>query len=173
MTTPSNTPATTPAIPEASAEPFFGIQRIFLKGVSLEMPNGASTFLESAAPALSLNLQVHNVKLADTMFECAVRATLSAEVNGKPLFLLEVEQAGVFEARALSAEQAADVQEIAAPTILAPYLRAQLADVLTRATLPSFYMPEINWAVMAAQNRFAKAEAAAVQEKPAPSLVLH
>jgi preprotein translocase subunit SecB len=175
MTTNSDSQA--PAIP-TPAEPFFGIQRVFLKGASLELPMGAKIFLETGAPALNLNLQVTNEKLADNVFQCSIRATLNSTLSSQTLFLLEVEQAGVFEARDLTAEQLADVQEIAAPTILAPYLRAQLADILTRATLPSFYMPEVNWAAMAHQNRFAQAEAAEnaksdEQAKLVTPIVLH
>lgn len=156
MSNPSTTP-TTPAAPAVSpTEPYFGIQRIFLKGASLELPQGAKIFLETTAPQLNLNLQVHSEMLADNVFQTSIRATLSSEVEGKALFLLEVEQAGVFEARNLTPAQFADVQEISAPTILAPYMRAQLADILTRATLPAFYMPEINWSLMAAQNRAAQ-----------------
>jgi preprotein translocase subunit SecB len=151
MTTPSAAPSNTPA------EPFFGIQRVFLKGVSLELPQGANIFLEKSAPQLNLNLQVESSPLADGVFQCTIRATLNSHVQEKTLFLIEVEQAGVFEARNIPADQLADVLEISAPTILAPYLRAQLADVLTRATLPTFYMPEINWTHMAQQNRMSKA----------------
>ena len=154
MTTPA-----TPTAPEA-AQPHFAIQRIFLKGTSLEVPMGAMLFLEKEAPALTMNLQVNNAQLADGVFECAVRATLSANFGEKTGFLLEVEQAGIFEARNLSAEEMANVKEISAPTILAPYLRAQLADILTRATLAPFYMPEINWTQMAMQAR----EAAKAQQ---------
>lgn len=154
---------------QTPTEPFFGIQRIFLKGVSLELPGGANTFLETAAPQLALNLQVASAELAPGVFEASIRATLSAEVSGKTLFLLEAEQAGVFEARGLTAAQLADVREIAAPTILAPYLRAILSDMLARATLPVFYMPEVNWAGMAQQNR----DNVALNAAPAQAPVLH
>lgn len=145
---------TKPEIAEQlSTEKFFGIQRVFLKGASFESPLGANLFREGTPPQLNLSIQVDNSVLADNVFQCAIRATLTSEVNGKTLFVLEVEQAGVFEARNLSMEEQANVQEISAPTILAPYLRAQIADVLTRATLPPFYMPEMNWSGMALQNR--------------------
>lgn len=152
------------AVP-AQTEPFFGIQRVYLKGQSLELPQGAQVFLEQGAPAMNLNLQVESAALADSVFEASIRATLTAELNGKVLFLLEVDQAGIFEVRNMDAQQQADVLEIGAPSILAPYLRTQLSDSLTRATLPMFYMPEINWPALAQQRR-AEAQAA-MAEKPA------
>ncbi len=155
----------TDIVDQASAQPFFGIQRVYLKGQSLELPLGANVFLESGAPAMNLNLQVESSVLAEGVYEVLIRATLTAELNGKTLFLLETDQAGIFEARNFTVEQLADVLEISAPAILAPYLRTQLGDTLTRATLPMFYMPEINWMALAQQRR--SEMAAAQAERPA------
>lgn len=148
----NNTPA---------AQPVFGIQRIFLKGQSLELPQGAQVFLETQPAAMNLNLQVENSQLADGVYEVLVRATLTADVNGKTMFLLEVDQAGIFEVRNVEQQQLIDILEIGAPSILSPYLRSQLSATLTQATLPMFYMPEINWPVLAQQRR---AEAAAAAQ---------
>jgi preprotein translocase subunit SecB len=70
--------------------------------------------------------------------------------------------------------------EIGAPSILAPYLRAQLSDVLTRATLPVFLLPEINWPAMANEQRAqaaaqANAATAAARDMAgaAPVVTLH
>lgn len=140
--------------PDASStEGSFGIQRIFLKGASLELPMGANIFRITNPAALNLSLQVATEVLDTAVFETSIRATLTSTVDGKVVSLIEIEQAGIFEAKNLTPEQLADVREISAPTILAPYLRAQLADMLTRATLPGFFMPEINWTQLAHDNR--------------------
>lgn len=138
-------------------QPFFGIQRVYLRGQSLELPQGAQVFVTQATPAMNLAVQVENKALAENIYEVAIRATLTAEHEGKTLYLLEVEQAGIFEARNLAPEILRDVLEIQAPAILAPYLRTQLSDSLTRATLPLFYLPEINWAAVATEQRTAAA----------------
>lgn len=150
--------------------PFFGVQRVYAKGLSLEIPAGAKLFLATTAPALNLAIQAQNSELSPTIFDVTLRATLTAtDAEGKPLYLVEIEQAGVFEIRNATEEQKADMLEIGAPSILSPYLRAQLADVLTRATLPAFFMPEINWQAMAADAR-AKRVGAAADEQFAPAL---
>lgn len=137
----------------ANNEPFFGIQRIYLKGQSLEIPHGAHVFLLKEMPPLNLNMEIRNEKLAENVYEVVLRATLAAEVENKVYFLLEVDQAGIFEIRNVTAQQIADLLEIAAPSILAPYLRAHITDMLGRATLPAFYMPEVNFAAAAQQKR--------------------
>ena len=137
----------------ANNEPFFGIQRVYLKGQSLEIPQGAQVFLLKEMPPLNLNMEVRNEKLADNVYEVVLRTTLSAEMDGKVYFLLEVDQSGIFEIRNVNDQQLADLLEIAAPSILAPYLRAHMSDMLSRATLPSFYLPEVNFAAAAQQKR--------------------
>jgi preprotein translocase subunit SecB len=140
-------------VAQNSDQPLFSIQRVFLKGLSLEMPQGPRTFLEQNAPVMNLNMQVESEELEPGVFEVHIRATLTAEASGKVLFLVEADQSGIFEVRNFPASQVVDILEIGAPSILAPYLRAQLSDTLVRASLPTFYMPEINWAAMAQQRR--------------------
>lgn len=154
MTQPTDKPQIdVPTSTPAPGQAFFGIQRIFLKGQSIELPLGSKLFLESGAPTMNLAIQVASAELSPGIYESNIRATLSSQLGDKTLFLLEVDQAGIFEVRDVSAAQLADILEIGSPTILAPYLRAQIADVLTRATLPAFYMPEINWPVLAMERR--------------------
>lgn len=152
---------TTTAQQDASS-PFLALQRVYLKGQSLELPQGASIFVTPAEPAMNLAMQVENRPLAENIHEVSIRATLTAQFEGKTLYLLEVEQAGIFELRNLSAQQLQDVLEIQAPAMLAPYLRSQVTDTLVRATLPVFYLPEINWMAVAAEQRSTKATDAAL-----------
>lgn len=133
-----------------------------MKGQSLEIPAGARLFLEAATPELNLALQVGIESLAPDTFEVSLRSTLTATIAGKTVYLVEVDQAGIFEVRA-APEQCADMLEIGAPSMLAPYLRAQISDALTRATLPVFLLPEINWPAMAMEQR----ALAAAQSNPA------
>lgn len=142
---------------ETPKQAFFGVQRVFLKGMSLELPLGSKLFLEQGAPALNLALQVSNEQLAPDAFEVCLQATLTASQDGKTLYLLEVQQAGIFQVRDATPQQTADILEIGGPSILAPYLRAQISEALTRATLAPFYTPEVNWAAMALEQRAAAA----------------
>lgn len=143
----------TDTLQQENNQPFLAIQRVYLRGQSLELPQGASIFVTPAEPAMNLALQVENKNLAENIYEVAIRSTLTAQSGDKTLYLLEVEQAGIFELRNLTQEQLRDVLEIQAPAMLAPYLRSQISDALTRATLPLFYLPEINWPGIAAEQR--------------------
>lgn len=162
MTQETNASSQTPA---KANQPSFGIQRVFLKGTSLELPLGSKLFLQQGQPQLNLAVQVNNEQLQDGVFEVSLRATLTSALADKTLFLVEVEQAGIFTASNMTPEQLANILEIAAPTILAPYLRAQISDTLTRATLPPFLLPEINWGAMAMERRAQTAGQAAAPKQ--------
>ena len=74
---------------------------------------------------------------ADAMFEVSVAATVTTKIKDRTVFLVEVKQAGIFEIRNLPADQMQAVMGIACPQIIYPYLRSNVADVITRAGFPA------------------------------------
>jgi preprotein translocase subunit SecB len=104
-------------------QPFFNIQRIYLKDMSLEQPNSPGIFLEQDMPSVEVEVDVKAERLADTVFEILVTGTVTAKVADKVAFLIEAKQAGIFDMRYRPAEQVEPLVGIACPTIQFPYLR--------------------------------------------------
>jgi preprotein translocase subunit SecB len=77
------------------------------------------------------------------------------------VFLAEVKQAGIFEIRNLPAEQMNAVMGIACPQIVYPYLRGNVADLVTRAGFPPVHLAEINFQAMFEQQQQAQQQDAA------------
>ena len=73
---------------------------------------------------------------------------------------MEVTQAGIFEIRNLPEDQMGQIMGIACPQIVYPYLRGNVADVISRAGFPPVHLSEINFQAMYEQQR-ANAEAEA------------
>ena len=156
---------TTAAVTENNS-PAFNIQRVYLKGVSLEPARIPAMFLEQGELQMEFSLATTIGQLAPTIFEVVLRGTLTAKKGAVTDFLLEVDQSGIFELVNIPADQLAAALEINGPTILAPYLRSNIADILQRATLPAFVMPEINWVAA-----FTEKQKAMQQQAAAPALV--
>src|SRR5690606_28108962 len=78
-------------------------------------------------------------RLAESIFESTVTATVTTRVNDKVLYLVEGTQAGIFELANIPAEQMDPLLGIVCPTMLYPYLRANTADATTRTSLPALY----------------------------------
>ncbi len=139
--------------PPAPQGPVFQLQRIYLKDASLELPHAPEIFLEQTAPQVDVQLEVSNSKVLDGIYEVVVRATTTAKVGDKVLFLVEGKQAGIFEMRGIPNEQFEAILGIVCPGIIYPYLRANIADLINRTGLPSIHLAEINFEAMYQQRR--------------------
>lgn len=130
---------------DENQQPVFQIQRIYLKDASLEQPNSPQVFLEQEAPNMEVSVDVGAEALADGIFESTVTITVTAKVKDKVAFLVEGKQAGIFEVRNIPAEQLDPLLGIGCPNIVYPYLRANIADLITRAGFPPVHLSEINF----------------------------
>jgi len=148
-----------------STDPLFQIQRMYLKDLSLEQPNSPGILLEGGQPQVEINLALAAQALGDAMYESSITATVTTKVNDKVLFLVEAKQAGIFEIRNLPQEQMNAIMGIACPQIVYPYLRANVADIITRAGFPPVHLAEINFQAM-----FEQQQAQALADAPSPVL---
>jgi preprotein translocase subunit SecB len=133
-------------------QPFFNIQRIYLKDLSLEQPNSPGIFLEQEMPAVEVEVDVKAERLAESVFEIIVTGTVTAKVAEKVAFLIEAKQAGIFDIRNIPDEQVDPLVGIACPTIIFPYLRSNIADAITRAGFPPIHLAEINFQALYEQR---------------------
>lgn len=145
---------------EQEQQPVFQIQRIYLKDMSMEQPNSPAIFLEPETPNIEVSINVETDTLADGIYEVSVMVTVTAKIEEKVAFLIEGKQAGIFELRHIPAEQFDPLLGIACPNILYPYLRAHVADMLTRAGFPPVHLAEINFEAFYQQRLQAAAEKA-------------
>ena len=115
----------------------FGIQKIYLKDMSLEIPNAPQVFLDREVPQVEIN--VHNEARAlepAGLFEVVLTVTVTARHKEKTMFLVEAAQAGIFEIRNVSQQDLDAVLGIVCPNTLLPYAREAVASTVTRAGFP-------------------------------------
>lgn len=150
----------TPAVGATGSEqaPVFQLQRVYLKDASLEMPNAPRIFLEAEAPSVDIQLEVSNAEVVEFVHEVVVRVTATAKVKEKVLFLVEGKQGGIFEIRNLSSDQMGSVLGVVCPGIIYPYLRANVADLISRTGLPAIHLAEINFEAFYSQKMAAMAQ---------------
>ena len=148
-------------------DPVFQIQRVYLKEASLEQPNSPAILLEQEQPSVDIQLGVEAGQPADGVYEICVTATVTTKIKDKVVFLVEAKQAGIFEIRNLPPEQMNPIMGIACPQIVYPYLRATVADIVTRAGFPPVHLAEINFQAMYEQQ-----QQAAQQQAEEPSRII-
>ena len=142
---------------QQAQDPVFQIQRVYLKDLSLEQPNSPAILLEQEQPTVDIQLGVDAQPVTDGIFEITVSATVQTKIGDRTVFLVEAKQAGIFEIRNLEPEQMNPIMGIACPQIVYPYLRANVADLITRAGFPPVHLAEINFQAMYDQQQAAQA----------------
>lgn len=140
----------------------FQIQRIYLKDLSLEIPGAPRIFLEQQNPSLEISLDVAIDALAETVHEVVVSATVTTRIADKVLFLVEAKQGGIFEIDGVAAGQMPMVLNVVCPSIVYPYLRSNIADVISRAGFPHVHLTEVNFEAFY-QQRLAQRAPASMQ----------
>ena len=143
----------------ADQEPVFQIQRVYLKEASLEQPNSPAILLEQEQPTVDIQLGVQADPVSEGIFEVSVTATVHTKIKDKTVFLVEVQQSGIFEVRHLPQEQMGPIMGIACPQIVYPYLRGNVADMIQRAGFPPVHLSEINFQAMYEQQQSQAAQA--------------
>ena len=142
-------------------DPVFQIQRVYMKEASLEQPNSPGILLEQEQPTVDIQLGVEAQQAADGVYEVSVSATVTTKIKDRTVFLAEVKQAGIFEIRNVPADQMQAIMGIACPQIVYPYLRGNVADLITRAGFPPVHLAEINFQAMYEQQQAQQQQAPA------------
>lgn len=134
-------------------QPGFGIEKIYVKDLSLEIPNAPQIFTQRETPQLSVELSNAVNQLDDGVFEVAITVTVTSKVEEKTVFLVEVAQAGIFQVRNIPAENLDMILGVTCPNILFPYARETVSDVVIRAGFPPVLLNPINFEALYAQQR--------------------
>lgn len=133
---------------ETSAFAGSQLQRCYLKGLSVELPNAPRVFLEQGQMHMDLNLNLTPTQLDASVFEVVVRGTLTAKNGEQVVYLIEAEQAGIFTLPNAAGDVLEKLLNVECPTLVYPYMRSLMADTIARTGLPVFHLPEVNWNAM-------------------------
>jgi preprotein translocase subunit SecB len=125
--------------------PSFTIEKLYIKDLSLEVPNAPAIYLEHETPEISLQLQTGAKKVGDDIFEVVLTATVTAKIGEKNVFLVEAGQAGLFRIRQVPEENLEPLLAIACPSILFPYVREAVSDAVTRAGFAPVVLQPVNF----------------------------
>ena len=133
--------------------PAFSIEKIYVKDVSLEVPNAPEIFLEQDSPEVGIQLQIGVKKLSEDAYEVTLTVTVTAKIGEKTVFLIEVGQGGIFRIRNIPEDNMAPLLSIACPNILFPYARETVASLATSAGFAPVVLQPVNFEALYAADR--------------------
>ena len=131
----------------------FAIKKIYTKDLSFETPNSPDIFLEDWDPEVNVRMRTDVKPVQDNDSEVVLNVTLTVKLGQRTAYLIEVHQAGIFEASGYGEAELEEVLAGQCPQILFPYLRETISDVVTRGGFPPFIMAPMNLEAMFAQQK--------------------
>ena len=145
--------------------PHFAIVRIYLKDVSFETPNSPEVFRQEFKPDVNLQLNTSVKELETDLFEVVLNVTVTSKQGDKTGFLVEVQQAGIFELKGYDEAQKASVLGAYCPNTLYPFAREAVSDLVVKGGFPQLLLSPINFDALYAQKmNQAQAQASASQQ---------
>lgn len=145
--------------------PSFAIEKLYVKDLSLEVPNAPAVYLEREAPEVGIELQTGAQMLGEGAFEVTLTVTVTAKLAEKTVFLVEVGQAGIFRVQNIPQESLDPLLSIACPNILFPYAREVVSQSVSRAGFSPVILQPVNFeALYAARAQQAQADGQAAAE---------
>ena len=128
-----------------NTQPVFSIEKVYVKDLSLEIPNAPGIFLERDAPQVDIQQHHNSTGVEDGVYQTVLTVTVTAKIRDKTMFLVEASQAGIFVARNIPGPELEAVLAIACPNILFPYVREAISDVVVRAGFPPVLLAPVNF----------------------------
>ena len=154
-------PNTQPQNTQDPNAPFVNPQAVYIKDCSFEAPSGPFMSQTDGTPTVNLNLATRANALAQDMHEVILQVNLEAKLGDKVAWILELQQAGAFTIRNLSANDVGNVLSISAPNYLLSFARSTVADLVTKGGFPPFLLPLVT---------FEGLHARAAQQQPGPAV---
>ena len=138
--------------PQNNNQPEFAIQRLYSKDLSFEAPNTPVIFKEEWQPELKIDMQTTSTHLEEDIYEVVLAITVTVKSKDKVAFLVEVKQAGIFLLKNFPQEQMGPMLGSVCPTIIFPYAREVISDVVVRGGFPQLCLAPVNFDALYAQH---------------------
>lgn len=130
-----------------------GLQKIYIKDMSFESPNTPQVFsTRDWRPQTNLNLRTSHRVVNDNLYEVVLTITVDAKLEDQTTFLVELQQAGLFQVSGYEPAQLNAILGSFCPNNLFPYARQAIADAVQRGGFPEFLLQPIDFDALYAQS---------------------
>jgi preprotein translocase subunit SecB len=146
--------------PQQQPVPVFNIEKIYVKDLSVEVPNAPAIFLDREQPQMEMQINTQSAAVEDGIFQTILTITISAKIKDKVAFMVELQQGGIFRIQNLPPEAMEPALAIGCPNILFPYAREAVSDAVLKAGFPPLMLQPVNFEVLYMQQQQEQAKAA-------------
>ena len=118
----------------------------YVKDLSFENPGAPAAIAQR--PAIDLGVDLQAKRMDTEHFEVELKLRVTAKVDEKPVFLLELAYAGLFHIQNVPEEVLQQVLLIEGPHMLFPFARRIVADVVRDGGMPPLMIEPIDFAAL-------------------------
>lgn len=137
-----------------TAEKQLSINKIYLKDFSFESPQSPAIFRRNDwKPQTNLNLRSTHNSVDGDYHEIVLTITVEAKEEDNTCFLIELQQAGLFEISGYEGEEMEAIVGSFCPNILFPYARESIASLIQKGGFPEFVLQPINFDALYMQSK--------------------
>lgn len=127
------------------------LQKIYIKDFSFESPRAPDVFATRVTPQTQLNIRSGAKEVSGGAHEVTLTLTVEAKDEEKTLFLIELEQAGVFLIQGYTPDEHQMLVGSYCPGTLYPFAREAISDMVSRGGFPQLLLQPINFDALYAQ----------------------
>ena len=129
-----------------NVEANFSFQRVYIKQCRFEVFGAPEIFREEFTnPSLDMKIDVTSHEIDEGLFEVTLIFMLGATANNLDLYDLKIDVAGIFAISGIPNESIDKVLEIYCSSVLFPYAREYIDNILVKATLPPIMLAQVNF----------------------------
>lgn len=133
-------------IPAADGQPRLQAVAQYVKDLSFENPSAPQS--PQSRPAIDLGVDLQARRMDAQHFEVVLKLRVSATVEQKPMFLLELAYAGLFQIVNVPEDMLQQVLLIECPHLIFPFARRIVADTVRDGGLPPLMVDPIDFAAL-------------------------
>ncbi|TVQ93253.1 MAG: protein-export chaperone SecB [Chromatiaceae bacterium] len=152
---------------QPAGERQFMLRSIFVKDLSFESPNTPDIFREQWKPESSLHLDIKVNQLTDDTHEVVLTVTVTAKLDEKTAYLVEVQQAGIVTIAGFEPPELGPLFYVYCPSILFPYARQAVTDLVAKGGFPHLVLQHVSFDTIYAQKLAEQAGDGADADSPA------
>lgn len=135
---------------EGSAE--FQVQKVYTKDVSFEVPGAPQVFQESGQADVKMSLAQRVEDIEGNLKEIVLTVTVTASIDEKTAYLVEVAQAGIFLISGFNEQSTHAVVNTMCPTTLFPFARQAICALVADGGFPPLVLQPVNFDGLYAQR---------------------
>lgn len=143
----------------------FQIEKVYVKDISFESPGAPGAFGKEWKPQVDLQLGHRSQQVGEKLYEVLLQITVTARNGEDTTFLVELQQAGLFTLNGFEEGELDRMLGVFCPSILFPYAREAVSDLVTRGGYPQLVLSPVNFEAIYRQHKEGQAAEGAAAER--------